>query len=170
MSLRVPDRVSNEPIRAFREWWLRRDTGELESLVYPTRWPMRKPLIAACGLKSPMINEDISCDFSPSLDCSCGVFAYKGPEEPDTWLEERSTILGTWKSALSNSEEEAKMFMDKLNKVPVIGQVSLWGSVISHTLGYRAAKAYPYSLFVPKWAEDAASTLRSNYGVDVEEI
>ena len=50
----------------------------------------------------------------------------------------------------------------------VLGEVSLWGRVVVHQAGYRAAYAYPRSLLVPSNAYDLASSLRRAYGVEVE--
>ena len=50
--------------------------------------------------------------------------------------------------------------------VPVIGQASLWGRVISCTDGWRAQYAYPYSLRVPDG--NVAAKLIRRYGVEVE--
>jgi hypothetical protein len=50
----------------------------------------------------------------------------------------------------------------------VFGRVSLWGNVIVHEAGYRAAYAYPRSIFVPMDIASVATGLRRLYGVDVE--
>jgi hypothetical protein len=56
----------------------------------------------------------------------------------------------------------------------VVGRVSLWGSVLEYTEGWRAACAYPLELLVPRvgpvkspGAEAVADAL-SDYGVQVE--
>ncbi len=53
----------------------------------------------------------------------------------------------------------------------VFGEVSLWGRVVIHEHGYRAAYAYPKRIFVPKryqGGRDFVNDLRRSYGVEVE--
>ena len=53
----------------------------------------------------------------------------------------------------------------------VFGEVSLWGRVVIHEQGYRAALAYPKRLFVPtkyRGSRDYVNELRRSYGVEVE--
>jgi hypothetical protein len=53
----------------------------------------------------------------------------------------------------------------------VLGEVSLWGRVIVHEHGYRAAFAYPKRLFVPmhyQGGRDIVNELRRSYGVEAE--
>jgi hypothetical protein len=53
----------------------------------------------------------------------------------------------------------------------VFGEVSLWGRVIIHEHGYRAAYAYPKRIFVPEkfqGGRDLVNELRRSYGVEVE--
>jgi hypothetical protein len=49
----------------------------------------------------------------------------------------------------------------------VIGQVSLWGNVVVHESGYRAAFAYPRMILVPLGIASVANGLRRLYGVEV---
>jgi hypothetical protein len=51
----------------------------------------------------------------------------------------------------------------------VWGEVSLWGRVIEHDLGYRAEFAYPRTLIVPATIPDAAGLARklaASYGIE----
>jgi hypothetical protein len=53
----------------------------------------------------------------------------------------------------------------------VYGEVSLWGRVVIHEHGYRAAFAYPKRLFVPekyRGGRDYVNELRRSYGVEAE--
>jgi hypothetical protein len=52
----------------------------------------------------------------------------------------------------------------------VIGEVSLWGRVVIHKSGYRAAYAYPRRILVPHGndAADAAMNIRRRYGIETE--
>lgn len=56
----------------------------------------------------------------------------------------------------------------------VIGQVSLWGTVLEHEKGWRAQYAYPYALFVQAESgmindyEELARRLGAVYQVDAE--
>jgi hypothetical protein len=80
-------------------------------------WQYRKPLEAACRRQE--------CTVVPSLECTCGIFAFRSelgiaslPEEP----------IGP--------------------QLTVIGQVIGWGNVIEHDHGWRAQLAYPKTLAV----------------------
>jgi hypothetical protein len=52
----------------------------------------------------------------------------------------------------------------------VMGEVSLWGRVIIHKAGYRAAYAYPRRIMVPPGndAADAAANIRRRYGIETQ--
>jgi hypothetical protein len=53
----------------------------------------------------------------------------------------------------------------------IFGEVSLWGRVVIHEHGYRAAYAYPKRLFIPekyRGGRDYVNELRRSYGVEVE--
>lgn len=65
---------------------------------------------------------------APEESCSCGVYASDSP------LAAASFITGP--------------------EQPVIGRVSLWGTVVECEHGWRAACAYPAALYVPALPED----------------
>jgi hypothetical protein len=53
----------------------------------------------------------------------------------------------------------------------VFGEVSLWGRVVIHEDGYRAAYAYPKHIFVPsqyQGGRDLVNELRRAYGIEAE--
>jgi hypothetical protein len=59
-----------------------------------------------------------SYHLAPSVDCRCGYYAYA----------DRARLAGvSWRSA-------------------VVGSVAMWGSIVGHDFGYRAAFAYPQRL------------------------
>lgn len=52
----------------------------------------------------------------------------------------------------------------------VIGQISLWGDIVEHELGYRAEYGYPKSLFMMPWTanlEIIKKSIRNTYGCEV---
>ncbi len=62
--------------------------------------------------------------------------------------------------------EDALSFADGTS---VLGEVSLWGTVVEHAGGYRAEFAYPKRLFLPpSWDPAAIVRIEETYGVPVE--
>jgi hypothetical protein len=100
----------------------------LRSPFTPIEWRPRAPARAACS----------GCAESPSLRCSCGLYAYwTGP-----FAEDVPAVRG---SAQSFSPPFASL---ALVSRCVIGRVAGWGRVVQHTKGWRAGFAYPLSLAV----------------------
>jgi hypothetical protein len=71
------------------------------------------------------------------------------------------------------TREQAQSYVGEARKPQryVVGEVSLWGRVIVHEHGYRAAFAYPKRLFVPlayQGGRDIVNELRRSYGVEVD--
>lgn len=78
-------------------------------------------------------------------------------------MAERNTIRDVYRNLVSDDPES---YLKSILKIPVIGQVSLWGRIMQHVKGYRAEKAYPYSLYVPEWAKSLAWSIQDLYGVE----
>lgn len=81
---------------------------------------------------------------APDEWCACGVYAC---EEPG-----------------------AALFYAHRSGAPVVGTARLWGRVVQHDAGWRAEKAYPDRLYVPRevfdaHTEDVAAHLGHRYGV-----
>jgi hypothetical protein len=118
----VPDYIS--PIVGYRVWqW---DTAGLRSLNGEP-WLPGRPLAAGCGAAArvPIFvhTEAVrGAHEAPHSDCTCGIYAAKNIEHLRT--------TGYWQYGIR-------------------GEVSLWGTVVEHKLGWRAQFAYPKSLFLP---------------------
>ena len=67
---------------------------------------------------------------SPASDCRCGVYGAIDLAEAARYLD----TVGPVGEPVAFS---------------VIGRVSLWGTVVEATAGYRASHAYPSALYVP---------------------
>jgi len=145
-----------EPIQGWRLWIAIPTEGglRLRSVVYRTLWPAGEALVARCLRRHlfPLPRRRPAHDV-PKLECRCGIYA--------AGLEELRPFLGSgpWSTVAR-----------------VLGQVSLWGSVIECERGWRASYAYPSRLFVPMpeercrlamSAEEIALEL-ADYGVPIE--
>lgn len=119
---------------------------------HKTRWPFNKALTAECLMDIP--------HEAPHRNCHCGIYAAKD--------------IGTvWEGYIN------RMFCHGLSAIPeVFGLVSLWGTVIEYTSGYRAQYAYPHLLVMlspPRWADSyfaraewkLGRLLRAPYTVDM---
>ena len=164
---KAPDYV--EPVRGWRTWLIvqSHDGARLASVSFPALWPRRRRLSAECGRgfhtgsSSPVRGEHRA----PSIGCSCGIYA--------TWNADRAAQIADCATA---------RFRDCLGR-PVIGaavgEVSLWGTVVECTQGWRAEYAYPARIHVlaPSYGrrasivevEDLAADL-AGYGVPVDSV
>jgi hypothetical protein len=133
----APDYI--EPLEAWRVWHVVENGGEpaLRSVVKPTIWPERVPLVATClRLRLlPRFRRRNGHDV-PGVDCECGIYA--------TTLER----LGQYASETAPFDVVAR----------IVGRVALWGTVVECERGYRASHAYPLELFVP-WTEKGCDAL-----------
>jgi hypothetical protein len=144
-----------EPFFGWRVWVVVEEGGALRlaSVLYPTVWPARHELVASCR---PRLGGD-EVHAIPDPRCSCGIYAAASVDDAATFFDGRGA--GT----------PSELYR-------VIGQVSLWGSVIQGGRGWRASHAYPTRLYVPARclsgpssvsAESVALAL-TDYGVPVE--
>jgi hypothetical protein len=130
-SVEAPDFV--EPIEAWRVWRVVsvKDGYRLGSVVKPTLWPPGEPLCAECLRSSPLgmwfrrRREKVHA--VPDEGCECGIYA--------GWLPAIRPYV---------SDPPASLAVGR-----VVGQVSLWGTVIECERGFRASRAYPLRLYVP---------------------
>ena len=121
--LGVPDVLG--PIIGWRAWRVERvsHVAILQSVVYDrVPWPPRRYLVATCP------EEDESDHVVPEEECSCGIYAAR----------DRSTLVGMRYGNYGPTD------------LKVIGEVGLSGKVIVGKYGYRAAKARPLRLHVPR--------------------
>jgi hypothetical protein len=162
---RAPDYI--DPVHGWRTWLIVQghDGVRLASVSFPALWPSRRRLAAECGRgfhtgNGPPLPVEHA---APSLDCSCGIYA--------TSDLDRATQIADCATA---------RFRDCLGR-PVLGaalgEVSLWGTVVECSHGWRAGFAYPSRVYVlaPSYgrraqvasADDLAAEL-AVYGVPVE--
>lgn len=147
---------------AWRVWRVVRSAGgyRLASVIKPTTWPPGEPLAAQC-LRSTRLGTWLRhrrrTHPVPYERCECGIYG--------AWLPEIRQYLG-------------ELAMGWAPAPRVVGQVSLWGTVIECERGFRASLAYPSRLYVPadSWprrghvsAEELAGGL-DVYGVPVEPL
>jgi hypothetical protein len=118
------------------------DGYRLGSIVMPTVWPPREPLVARCLRASPtnwLRRHRAREHGAPDAPCACGIYA-----APISLLKQYvHDPLGNGAVGL------------------VLGYVSLWGTVIECERGLRASHAYPLRLYVP-----TASTLKPRHHWD----
>ncbi len=119
----TPEQVV-EPITGWRTWNLSDDpvSGPVLHPVGPgvdTWWP-RQPLRARCGA-TPILSLFRPPHDAPAPGCTCGIYAARS-------LQALDRPRPAWPPP------------------PVVGTVSLWGRVIEHERGWRAAFAYPARL------------------------
>lgn len=133
---RAPDYV--EPVRGWRTWLVVQghDGARLASVSFPALWPRRRRLSAECGRgfhtgsEPPPRGEHRA----PSLGCSCGIYA--------TWNLDRAAQIADCATA---------RLRDCLGRAVLgaaLGEVSLWGTVVECTHGWRAGFAYPARIYV----------------------
>jgi hypothetical protein len=153
----VPDLV--EPVVGWRYWRLDRGRTRLASLTaHAEVWPVGRTFGAACRFARRDRSDaryqvvggfERARHGAPEEGCTCGIYAARD--------------LKTLRS---------KMLFGL--GLMVVGEVSLWGKVISATRGYRAQFAYPRRLYVVQRTADwdQSSTVRALgvYGVPVEPI
>jgi hypothetical protein len=128
-------------IVGYRVWYW--DTKQLRSLS-GKRWMPGQPLTAKCPLTEK--------HESPIDGCTCGIYAAKN-------LQHLQTIgLYHFDSAVSG-------------ELVLHGEVSLWGKVVEHKLGFRAQFAYPKTFVIPPNVASglSAPALQSliTYGADI---
>jgi hypothetical protein len=164
---RAPDYV--EPVRGWRTWLVVQghDGARLASVSFPALWPRRRRLSAECGRgfhtgAGPPLRIEHR---APSIDCSCGIYA--------TWNLDRATQIADCATA---------RFRDCLGRAVLgaaLGEVSLWGTVVECSHGWRAGFAYPARIYVlsPSYgrrtqvvgADELADDLAA-YGVPVQSL
>jgi hypothetical protein len=119
----VPREAIDEPISGWRAWNL--TDGDPGPLLQPVgsgvdAWSPRRPVEARCGA-SALLTIGIGRHAAPDIRCRCGIYAGSS-------LEALDRHRPAWPPP------------------PVVGTVSLWGTVIEHERGWRARFAYPSRL------------------------
>jgi hypothetical protein len=148
----APDLI--DAISAWRIWRVVGVRGRvrLASAFKWAIWPPGLPLEAECPWGRSLVDRALRRPehHSPSPSCVCGIY---GAE------------LGLLDEGLSVSQGCRRF-------ARVVGEVSLWGTVVECERGYRASRAYPRRLYVPldvlvSAADDLVEAL-SVYRVPVE--
>jgi hypothetical protein len=157
----APDYI--EPVVGWRVWAVSSsDAGlRLRSLMVDATWPTGRPFVARCRDRRHRLRRvwraEPSAHEPPEWSCDCGIYATR---------------------EIADAVRYAKSYGDRHWTVlhRVVGRVSLWGSVLEYTDGWRAALAYPLELLVPRvgpvqspGAEAVADAL-ADYGVRVEVV
>lgn len=152
-----PSEVPDLPdaVVAWRIWRLV-DVGASCRLVSAFKWavwPPGEPLVASC-LSKPNALQRLrgkARHDAPEAGCMCGVY---GAE------------LGLLESGLSAWRDH------EVGRV--VGEVSLWGTVIECEHGYRASLAYPSRIYVPSdgahWSWEKIVNDLAAYRVPVEPL
>jgi hypothetical protein len=122
-----------EPILGWRAWHVV-ETSEglrLHSIARPVVWAPGEEMSAGCLRHRSLLRpwRKPAPHPAPQPECSCGVYAVRSAR---TALRGLDVYSRPWRP---------------LHRV--IGQVSLWGTVIEGELGWRATTAYPHRLYVP---------------------
>jgi len=126
----APDAI--DPALGWRVWDVVPLAGSyrLCSLAFWTIWVPRRAAAAAC--RRVLVDRSWSRlpdHDAPGEGCTCGIYA----------AQTAGQVL-----------EYAKQFRPRSDTVHrVVGHVSLWGTVVECTGGWRASLAYPGALFVP---------------------
>lgn len=156
----VPDYA--EALDAWRVWRVVA-TGaglRLGSVVKPTLWPPREPLVGEClrgsSIWSCLRRKRSKMHPVPDEPCECGIYA---------------GTLSVVRPYLNDPPVSMAV-------ARVLGQVSLWGTVVECERGLRASRAYPARIYVPAdastwprlgWSE-LVEGLHDAYGVPVEPL
>jgi hypothetical protein len=153
MGREAPDYA--QPLEAWRVWRVVERNGELSlaSVVKRTTWPPRRPFVGEClrcrrfrdwARRRPRHE-------APDGRCQCGVYA-------TDLARAGAYLLDTLPAA----------------RARLLGRVALWGTVVECEHGYRAARAYPLTLYVPVDASpdrsvpaDTLAPRLARYGVPV---
>lgn len=155
----APDYI--EPVVGWRIWAVSESEGRLRlrSLVYNETWLPEQPFVAECHRRPNLLRHlwrrSATAHAPPEWSCDCGIYATRDVEH-----------------AVRYSKTYGDRPMRVLHRV--IGRVSLWGSVLEYTDGWRASRAYPQELFIPRVGPahspgaDAIAAGLADYGVPVE--
>jgi hypothetical protein len=140
--------VLSEPLRGWRGWQVveSRDGPSLASWCVGALWPVRAALRSRCGLHGSR----------PATHHRCGIHAFDARDEALAYL--------------GQSHEAAPMlFVRRPERAlgVVIGRVSGWGRIVTHTRGWRSEFAYPYDLELLRGDRTLARALAGRYAVEV---
>jgi hypothetical protein len=144
----APDYV--EPVVGWRVWYIVEAGGKtrLSSVFHQLVWPTREPLAAVC-LRSRFPRRRPQGDHAaPAASCGCGIYA---------------APLQRVGEYLTGPRPSSRAMC------PVIGRVSLWGTVVECAHGWRASLAYPAQLYVPQLPRGRHAALARQFALDLTE-
>jgi len=130
----APDYVG--PLEGWRAWHVVERDGALRlvSPLYRTAWPAREAFAAACrrGLEQGVsLYHARTRHTAPAGGCGCGIYGSFEPAHAVAYM--------------------SRFFKHREDVVHrVIGTVSLWGEVVECESGWRASRAYPRRIYVPR--------------------
>ena len=142
----APDYV--EPVVGWRVWYAVEAGGttRLASVFHQLVWPTREPLAAVC-LRSRFPRRRPQGDHAaPAASCGCGIYAASLQRLGDYLIGSRPSSRAM---------------------CPVIGRVSLWGTVVECAQGWRASLAYPAQLYVPLLPRGRHAALAHQFALDL---
>jgi hypothetical protein len=157
--LTLPDLT--DAVEGWRAWTVHLDDeprfGLSPKLYSVTRgdyfWTPKRASLAVCerGCAESELDDEGNPNprVLPGENCSCGFYCAKDV-----------------KHLLSMGANYADYDI-RGGQIKVVGKVALWGKVVEGTQGYRSAKAYPVSLYVPFEAAHIAKPLADGYGCRV---
>jgi hypothetical protein len=155
----APDYI--DPVVGWRVWAVSKSDGtlRLRSLMFEETWPPDRPFVADCRERRHPLRRlwgrQPSRHQPPDWSCDCGIYATRQIAD-----------------AVRYAESYGSRHWRVVHRV--VGRVSLWGSVLEYTDGWRAARAYPLELFVPRIGPpespgaEAVAIALAEYGVPVE--
>ena len=144
-----------EPVVAWRVWHVVEEEGlpYLSSVYHQSLWPHRRALQADCRrTRIPLLSFRRPMHHAPAERCRCGIHA----------------------GFADGARDHLPNILLRPSAHPVIGRVSLWGDVVECERGWRASRAYPEQLYVPRLTPDdtacdaIARALAAYYGVPTE--
>ena len=124
------------PVEGWRLWLVVEHAGALRlaSIVYDVVWPPGEPLVAECvGLRrssGPWRQRERPAHTAPEPSCRCGIHAAADVLRFAAYLE----------GSYPGDGAVAR----------VVGRIALWGTVVEGGRGWRASRAYPARLCVPR--------------------
>jgi hypothetical protein len=140
--MNIPDYMA--PLEGWRAFGLTQGNAVLRSVVQKVPWPSVESGEACCldpGLGFGGHRHGAE-EPCPKERCTCGFYAYKTREQ---------------------AEHEGDQSL-------VLARVALWGVVVIHERGYRAARMRIEELFVPQGLDTAVAALMDRYPVPLHVV
>lgn len=182
----IPTEIVAEPIEAWRMWRVvkpqdLRLTPEVLKMLSKKWKDGENPFEGLLGTKLCGVGNSVSWD-QPIHDAYCTVgvnpaqatsaFMYSGIAAKDhsKGVPAQYCTCGVW--ALNSEENLWRTIMgyDQNGGQYVYGKVQLWGRIIEHKQGYRAAHARPTELHLVRGDQETADELAAFYGCSCDAV